>query len=113
MRTSAIDFFLTLVILLGLFLPLFGWLWIAYCKYIRHFHKDCNNCGCWYRCKKCPPLRSEQLEMRIALLEQNYPQEHDYIRLLREQLQMYLDNPVLDRETESEMIHRLVKEAKD
>ena len=51
--------------------------------------------------------------MRIVLLEQKYPQEHDYIRLLREQLQMYLDNPALDRETESEMIHRLVREAKE
>ncbi len=50
--------------------------------------------------------------MRIALLEEKYPSDHAYIRMLKKQRQMYLDNPDLDRETESQMIHRLVRKAK-
>lgn len=113
MRTSATDIFSMLVIFFGLILSLFGWLWIAYCKYVRHYHKGCNNCSCWYRCKKCPHLHSEQLEMRIALLEKKYSSDHAYIKMLRGKLQMYLDNPALDKETESQMIHRIVREAKE
>ena len=92
-------------------LPLCAQLWVGYCKYIRHCHKECNNKKCWYRCKKCPPLHSEQLELRIALLEQKYPGNHSYVEFLKRQLQMYYDNPDLDRETDSEMIARLGKEA--
>lgn len=97
----------------GFILPLCGWIWIAFCKYVRHFRKGCNNRNCWFRCKKCPPLHSEQLEMRIALLEQIYPQDHAYITMLKNQLQMYRDNPALDRETKSKMIRRIAREIKE
>ena len=113
MRILAIDIFSLLVIFFGLMLPLFGWLWIAFCKYVRHFHIGCNSCRCWYHCKKCLPLHSEQLEVRIALLEKKYSPDSVYIIMLRRQLQMYLDNAVLDRETESEMIHRIVREVRE
>ena len=113
MRTLVTDFFSIFVILIGLILPLFGGLWVAFCKYVRHYHKGCNNRSCWYRCKKCPHLHSEQLEMRIVLLEKKYPSDHAYIKMLRGQLQMYLDNPAFDRETEGQMIHRLVGETKE
>lgn len=113
MRTMATDIISTIVFFGGLILPLCGWIWIAFCKYVRHFHRECNNHNCLYRCRKCPPLHSEQLERRIALLEKNYPQDSGYIAMLRGQLKMYLDNPVLDRETEGEMFRRLVKEVKE
>lgn len=113
MGNLATDILSIFVIFGGLILPLLGWVWIAYCKYIRHFRKECNNCRCWYRCKKCPPLHSEQLKRRIALLEQKYPSGNGYITMLKGQLQVYLDNPTLDRETESQMMHRLVKEARE
>lgn len=113
MRTLAIDIILTIVCFGGLMLPLCGWIWIALCKYVLHFHRKCNNHNCWFRCRKCPPLHSEQLEKRIALLEQKYPSDHAYIGILKRQLKMYLDNPALDRETEDEMFHRLVREEKE
>ncbi|MCM1259274.1 MAG: hypothetical protein NC307_15720 [Roseburia sp.] len=112
MRTLATDIATAVIFFLGLVLPLCGWVWIAFCKYVWHFRKGCDNRSCWYRCKKCPHLHSEQLEMRIALLEGKYPSGHAYIRMLRKRRQMYLDNPDLDRETESQMIHRLAREAK-
>ncbi|MDE5590518.1 MAG: hypothetical protein K2J60_15495 [Acetatifactor sp.] len=46
-------------------------------------------------------------------MEKKYPADHNYITLLKRQLQMYLDDPVLDRETESQMISRIVSEAKE
>lgn len=102
----------TTVVFLGLILPLCGWVWIALCKYVLHFRKGCNNRRCWYRCKKCPYLHSEGLEMRIKVLEHKQVKDPNYIALLRKQLQVYLDNPKLDRETEREMIYRLAGEAK-
>lgn len=113
MRTMATDIFSVILLVGGGFLPLCAQLWVGYCKYIRHCHKGCNNKKCWYRCKKCPPLHSEQLELRIALLEQKYPGKHRYVEFLKSQLQMYYDNPDLDRETDSEMIARLGKEARE
>lgn len=113
MRTVATDIIMVIFLVGGGLLPLCFQLWVGCCKHIRHFHKGCNNTKCWYRCKKCPPLHSEQLEMRIALLEHNYPGEHRYIEFLKHQQQMYSDNPVLDRETDSEMIERLGREAKE
>lgn len=98
MKISTTDIFSMLVFFMGIMLPLLGWVWIAFCKYVQHFLKGCNNCRCWYRCKKCPLLHSEQLEIRITLLEQKYPPDHGYITMLKEQLRMYHDNPVLDRE---------------
>lgn len=98
---------------LGNILPLCGWIWIAFCKYVRHFRKGCNNRKCWFRCKKCPPLHSEQLEMRIALLEQICPQNHAYITMLKNQLQMYRDNPALDCETKIKTIRRITQEIKE
>lgn len=97
----------------GFLLPFCGWIWIAFCKYVWHFRKGCSNRNCWFRCKKCPHLHSEQLEMRIALLEQMYPQGHAYITMLKDQLQMYRDNPELDRETKSKTILRLTREMKE
>lgn len=113
MRTLVTDIISVFLFFMGVILPLLGWIWIAFCKYVRHFRKGCNNHRCWYRCRKCPHLHSEQLQMRIALLEQKYPSGNDYIEMLKRQLQVYLDNPALDRETESQMIKRLVREAKE
>ncbi len=113
MRTLATDIVAVVMLFFGLVLPLCGWVWIAFCKYVLHFHKDCDNHSCWYRCKKCPYLHSEQLEVRIAMLQEKYPSDHAYIRMLKKQRKMYLDNPDLDKETESQMIHSLVREAEE
>lgn len=63
--------------------------------------------------QEMPTSAFRAIGMRIALLEQKYPSDNDYIEMLTRQLQMYLDNPVLDRETESQMISRFVREAKE
>ncbi|MDE7224213.1 MAG: hypothetical protein K2O34_10585 [Acetatifactor sp.] len=113
MSNEAIDYLIFFIVFFGLIPSTLMWLWIAFCKYILHFRRGCNNRKCWYHCKKCPFLHSEQLKLRIAMLESKYPKDHGYITMLRNQLQMYLDNPDLDRETESETLKRLSKEAKE
>jgi len=86
MRNIIIDIILYLLLLY----PLFSWLWIGFCKYLLH-RKGCNNHKCIFRCNKCPPSPTEQLELRIALLEKNHPEGHAYIQVLKKQLQMYRD----------------------
>ena len=111
MQTLIGDFVVVTVFFLGLVVPLCWWVWIGFCKYILHFHKDCDNRNCLYRCNKCPHLHSERLQMRIKRLENRETVDKDYIAMLKAQLQIYLQDPDLDRETESKMINRLAEQA--
>ncbi len=101
MRNMATDIVSVILIVFGLILPYMEWLRLTFCKYILHISVE----GQY--------LHSQSLKLRIALLEQNYPQNNYYIIMLRKQLQMYLNNPSLDRETEMQMIRRIIKENKE
>lgn len=112
MQNKVMDSIIAVEVFLGVIVPLCWWGWIGFCKYVLHFRRGCNNRNCLYRCNKCPRLHSEMLQMRIARLEKQEVKNEEYIAMLKGQLQIYLQDPDLDKETDSEMISRIAKQAK-
>lgn len=104
MRNIIIDIISYLIILH----PLFLGLWIGFCKYLLH-RKGCNNHNCIYRCNRCPLLPTEQLELRIALLEKNHPEGHAYIQVLKKQLEMYRDESKPQQKDKKETMYSIYK----